>query len=422
MAPGPTTSSASRVEPVSLDALEDTDAPQRMATGLGELDRVLGAGLVSGSAVLVGGDPGIGKSTLALQLAAALSTAGESVLYVAGEEAPRQVRLRAERLGLADSPVSVLGATDVGAVVTAMTSLAPRLAVIDSVQTLATDRVASAPGSVGQLRESTAELLAHARTTGTALLLVGHVTKEGFLAGPRVLEHMVDTVLYFEGDRSHAYRVLRAVKNRFGPTGEIGVFEMRSEGLVEVPNPSAALLEARGREAPGSVVAPVLEGARPVLVEIQALVAPSNPGSARRTTVGVDHGRVAMLTAVMEKHLGLAMIAHDVFVNTAGGLRVVDPGADLAVVAALGSSYLDRPVAADTIVLGEVGLTGELRPVTQTEARLREAARLGFGRAVTPGRSARTAAPRIDGLDVVEADTVAEAWSLLAGDAPKSAT
>ncbi|MFT4571247.1 MAG: DNA repair protein RadA/Sms [Hyphomicrobiaceae bacterium] len=401
-------------EVVPLAAIESGDGEIRVASSIGELDRVLGGGLVRGSVVLLGGDPGIGKSTLALQLAGGLTRGGNGVLYVAGEEAPTQIRLRAERLGVARERVSVLPATDVNAIVAAMKKTRPALAIIDSVQTIYTKRVDSAPGSVTQLRESTAELIVAARALEVALLVIGHVTKEGFLAGPRVLEHMVDTVLYFEGERHGGFRILRAVKNRFGPTGEIGVFEMRSEGLAEVENPSEVLAGDMAREIAGSVVSAAMEGTRPVLVEIQALVAPSVPGSARRTTLGVDHQRVAMLAAVMEKHMGLAMIQHDLFVNTAGGVRIDDPGVDLAVVAALASSYLERPLAPGSLVLGEVGLTGEVRAVSRIEARLAEASRLGVKRAIIPARDVeRLGKRRPKGMELIGIESAARAAEVL---------
>lgn len=396
-----------------LEVEADGDA-LRCPSSIGELDRVLGGGLVAGSAVLLGGDPGIGKSTLALQLAAGLARAGHGVLYVAGEEAATQVRLRAERLGAGAEGISVLSATSVDAIAEVLGEMRPRLAVIDSIQTVYTSRVDSAPGSVTQLREASAELLTVARALGVALLLVGHVTKEGYLAGPRVLEHMVDTVLYFEGERHGGFRILRGVKNRFGPTGEIGVFEMQSRGLVEVLNPSEVLAGDLAREVCGSVISACLEGTRPMLVEIQALVAPSVPGSARRTTLGVDHQRVAMLAAVMEKHMGLAMIAHDLFVNTAGGIRVDDPGADLAIVAALASSYLERPLGAGSLVLGEVGLAGEVRPVGRVEARLAEGVRLGLKRAIVPARDIKRLKQSVGrGIELVGVENVREAADAL---------
>jgi DNA repair protein RadA/Sms len=393
-----------------LAEIEGDAAGERLATGLGELDRVLGGGLVAGSAVLVGGEPGVGKSTLAIQFAAGIAR-GAPVLYVSGEEAALQVRRRAERLGLPLEGILVLADIDVDAILRAMRDARPAAVIVDSVQTIRTPRIESAPGSVSQLREATAELITGARTLQSALWLIGHVTKEGAVAGPRVLEHMVDAVLYFEGDQHGAFRILRAVKNRFGPTGELGVFEMQGTGLVEVANPSQVLTGQAGREAPGSVISACIEGSRPLLVEIQALVSPSHPGAARRTTVGVDHARVAMLAAVLEKHLGLSMVSQDVFVNTAGGVRIDDPGVDLAVLASLASSYLDKAIPRRTLVLGEVGLTGEVRPVSQLRARLREAARLGFTRAVV---GAEDAAKHSDtGLEVRTVASVTEAWDAL---------
>jgi DNA repair protein RadA/Sms len=399
-----------------LSEVEQAADGARISTGSAELDRVLGGGLVRGSAVLLGGDPGIGKSTIALQLAGGVGKAGRgaSVLYVAGEEAPAQVKLRAERLGVDGSRILVLAATDTPGIVAAIAEHTPAVAVIDSVQTVHTPRVESAPGSVGQLREATAELVTAAREHGSALVLIGHVTKEGAIAGPRVLEHMVDTVLYFEGDKNHVFRILRAVKNRFGAANEIGVFEMVATGLREVTNPSEAFTGSGRREAAGSVVTSCMEGSRPLLVEVQALVAPSAPGSARRTALGVDHGRVAMLAAVMERRLGLAMIAQDIFVNTLGGVRVDDPGTDLAVIAALASSYVDRALPADAVVVGEVALTGEVRPIGQPRVRLQEASRLGFCRAVVPAAAADQA--RAAGIkSVFGVESVEEAWDVLTG-------
>ncbi len=405
-----------RVVPVALDAVELSAGGRRLETGIAELDRVLGGGLVPGGALLLGGDPGIGKSTLAMQMAAAVgsnSAAQGGALYVCGEESASQVALRAERLGVGKRGIVTLSAIDTGSILDAFASLKPDLVIVDSIQTVVSPNLDSAPGSVSQVREASAELVAAAREHGAATVLVGHVTKEGYIAGPRVLEHLVDTVLYFEGDRNHAYRILRAVKNRFGAANEIGVFEMLADGLAEVANPSEVFLGARGTPTSGSVVGCAIEGSRPVLVEIQALVVPSNPGSARRTALGVDHGRVAMLAAVMEKRMGLSMIAQDIFVNTAGGVKIVDPGADLAVIAALASSYLDRPLAATTVVLGEVGLTGEVRPVSQVRARIKEAARLGFGRAVIPQASAEQARAERADIEIAGVASVAEAWQAI---------
>ncbi len=361
----------------------------RRTTGIAELDRVLGGGLVQGSLILLGGDPGIGKSTLTLQACSALARTGLAVLYVAGEESPEQVRLRADRLGLADPGVLILPETNTEAVVEQIRATKPGAVVIDSIQTLHTSSLASAPGSVGQVRESAALLAGHCKASGTACILIGHVTKEGALAGPRVLEHLVDTVLYFEGDGAHALRVLRAVKNRFGSTNEVGVFEMGEGGLAEVANPSAAFLAERPAEAPGSAVLATLEGSRPVLVEIQALVSRSALAMPRRTAIGLDPGRVALLLAVLEKRARMPLHDQDVFLNVAGGLRVDEPAADLAVVAAVASSARGTPLARDVAVWGEVGLTGEVRSAARAEARVREAVRQGYGRCVLPAGNLR---------------------------------
>jgi DNA repair protein RadA/Sms len=408
-----TTAGRPAAEAVPLDSVDTDREGARVMTGIGELDRVLGGGLVAGSAVLLGGDPGIGKSTLSLELAAAVAKGNRSVVYVAGEEAPAQIRLRAERLGAATTNVLVLAATSTTDIAAALVKHEPALAIIDSVQTVYTQRVESAPGSVSQLREASAELVTVARECGSTLLLIGHVTKEGYLAGPRVLEHLVDTVLYFEGDKNYVFRILRAVKNRFGPAGEIGVFEMASDGLREVENPSAAFAGSDRKTAPGSVVSACVEGSRSLLVEIQALVAPSHPGSARRTALGIDPQRVAMLVAVMERKLGLAMISQDVFLNTVGGVRIDDPGVDLAIVAALASSYHNRPLPSDLAVIGEVGLTGEVRPVSQARARAREAARLGFGRLVVPSGSIEQIGAMSE-VQIAGVASVEQAWEELA--------
>src|SRR5690349_2236047 len=361
----------------------------RRPTGLGELDRVLGGGLVQGSVILVGGDPGIGKSTLALQACGALARQGGAALYVAGEESPEQVRMRADRLGMAEGGVLIVAESGAEAVAELIERSRPAAVVVDSIQTLATAALASAPGSVGQVRESAAVLVAACKASGVACFLIGHVTKEGTLAGPRVLEHLVDTVLYFEGDGAHALRVLRAVKNRFGSTNEVAVFEMGEGGLAEVLNPSAAFLAERPAGAPGSAVLATLEGSRPVLVGIQALVSRSGLAMPRRTTIGLDPGRVALLLAVLEKRMRMPLHDQDVFLNVAGGLRVDEPAADLAVVAAVVSSARSRAIAADVVVWGEVGLTGEVRGVGRAEARLRESARQGFRRCILPASTAR---------------------------------
>jgi len=359
----------------------------RRETGIAELDRVLGGGLVPGSLILVGGDPGIGKSTLMLQAGERLAATGLCVLYVTGEESPEQTRLRFDRIGARAETLWLVAETSLERIEAFVEEHKPDVLVIDSVQTLFTEALASAPGSVGQLREVTARLLGLSKGRHMACFLVGHVTKDGAIAGPRVLEHMVDTVLYLEGERGHSFRILRAVKNRFGSTNEIGTFEMRGSGLEEVRNPSALFLAERVTGAPGSVVAASYEGTRPVLVEVQALVSPSHLATPRRTAIGADGARLALLLAVLEKKAGLFFAGNDVFVNVAGGLRLDEPAVDLAVVAALASSHREQAPDPGTIVFGEVGLAGEVRGVVGADARVAEARQLGFVRAVVPSRN-----------------------------------
>jgi DNA repair protein RadA/Sms len=395
------------------------EPPPRVGVGIAELDRVLGGGLVPASAVLVGGDPGIGKSTLLLQAAAALARGGQPVLYVSGEESIEQVRLRAKRLGVTDAPIDLAAAVNLRDIAASLDGARsgprPALVVIDSIQTMWLDQIDSAPGTVAQVRATAFELIRLAKQRGFALVLVGHVTKDGAIAGPRVLEHMVDAVLYFEGERGHQFRILRAVKNRFGATDEIGVFEMTELGLAEVANPSALFLAERRGNIAGSAVFAGLEGTRPVLMEVQALLSAAGGGGVpRRQVIGWDGGRLSMLLAVLETRCGLRLGAVDVYLNVAGGLRVAEPAADLAVAAAIASAAGDRPTSAGTVYFGEVGLSGEVRQVAQAEARLKEAAKLGFDTACLPRRVARggrvPAAP--DGLRLVEvghlADLVAE--------------
>ena len=372
------------IELAALDA--EVALPPRTPFGIPELDRALGGGLVAGSATLIGGDPGIGKSTLLLQAAAQLARAGHGVAYVSGEEAADQVRLRAQRLGLGDAPVRLAAATSTRDILTTLgQGTPPALLVIDSIQTMHSDLIEGAPGTVSQVRASAQELIRVAKERGTAVVLVGHVTKDGTIAGPRVLEHMVDTVLAFEGERSHQYRILRSLKNRFGGTDEIGVFAMQGSGLVEVTNPSALFLTQRDEGVTGATVFPALEGTRPVLVEIQALVVRLARGATpRRAVGGWDSGRLAMILAVLEARCGLSFSTCEVYLNVAGGYRVQDPAADLAVAAALVSALSERPVPADAVAFGEIALSGELRPVAHANLRLKEAAKLGFERALLP--------------------------------------
>ena len=378
----------------------------RRTTGIGEFDRVTGGGLVPGSALLIGGDPGIGKSTLLLQVTAALAGAARAA-YISGEEAIDQLKLRADRLGLRAAPVALATATSVRDIASSLDAAgAADVVVLDSVQTIYLDSLESAPGTVAQVRACAQELIRLAKQRGFVLFLVGHVTKEGMIAGPRVLEHMVDTVLYFEGERGHQFRILRAVKNRFGATDEIGVFEMTDGGLKEVVNPSALFLAERERDVPGSCVFAGVEGTRPVLLEIQALTAPTSLGTPRRAVVGWDTGRLAMIIAVLEARCGLAFGAADVYLNVAGGLRISEPAADLAVAAALASAHLGRALPADTVVFGEIGLAGEVRAVARADARLKEAAKLGFARAMVPER--RGAGGGVVGIAAEELRHVAE--------------
>ena len=385
-----------------VDLGSETPDPPRLVTGIDELDRVAGGGLVPGSAILVGGDPGIGKSTLLLQAAARLAASGASTVYISGEEAAGQVRRRARRLGLADSPVRLAAETSLEVILDGLRKESPDVAVLDSIQTLWSDQLAAAPGTVAQVRACAQELVRFAKKRNTVVILVGHVTKDGQIAGPRVVEHMVDAVLYFEGERTHQFRILRAVKNRFGPADEIGVFEMAESGLQEVSNPSALFLDGRGANTSGAAVFAGMEGTRPVLTEIQALVAPAAFGTPRRAVVGWDSGRLAMVLAVLEARCGLGFGGRDVYLNVAGGLKIAEPAADLAVAAALISSFLDTPLPGDGVVFGEIALSGDVRPVGRTEARLKEAAKLGFNRALAP-QGSDGAGLRIDSVDTVQA-------------------
>jgi len=401
--------------PVALGDVRDPEHARR-PVGIAEMDRVLGGGLVPGSVVLVGGEPGIGKSTLVLQAAAGVVASGGDVLYASGEESPAQVRLRASRLGLlateAASRVRLLAESEVGRIVDAARDLAPALLVVDSIQTATTEELDGPAGSVGQVRQSALRLTELAKESGTTVILVGHVTKDGTLAGPKTLEHLVDAVLTLEGERYAALRVLRTVKNRFGSTDEVGVFEMREDGLAEVADPARAFLAEHEVDAPGSVVVPTMEGTRPLLVEVQALVAPAGYGNPRRTTAGLDSNRLALLVAVLARRAGVALGSHDVYASVAGGLHVDEPATDLALAAALASSLRDRPIDRGTVAVGEVGLLGELRPVAGIERRLREAGRLGFRRAVVP-RGGQGRAGEVPGLDIVAVGSVREALEAL---------
>jgi len=397
-------------QPEPITALRPA-SEARGSCGIGELDRVLGGGVVPGAVVLIGGDPGIGKSTLVLQALAELARRGPA-LYVSGEESPQQIKMRADRLGIAAPQLLVLAETSVESVLEHAQAVQPVVLAIDSIQTVFSEQLGAAPGSIGQVRESAAQLVQFAKRHGLATVLVGHVTKEGAFAGPRVLEHMVDTVLYFEGDRGHSFRILRAVKNRFGSTNEIGVFEMKENGLQAVANPSALFLAERPVDVPGSVVVASIEGTRPILVELQALVSPSSLGTPRRTTLGMDHNRVALLVAILEKKMGLQLTGHDIFLNVAGGVQLDEPAADLGAVLAVASSFLNRPVDPHTLIAGEVGLAGEVRAIGQAEARAREGAKLGFRRCVLPETSRRQL-PAIDGVAMCGVQSLNEAWELL---------
>jgi DNA repair protein RadA/Sms len=377
---------ATGAAPLALHTIA-TQPDDRTPTGISELDRVLGGGLVPGAVILIGGDPGIGKSTLVLQALTKMSETGRKVLYVSGEESARQIRMRAERLGRLPENVLILAETSLEHINTHISECEPGVLVIDSVQTVYSSELESAPGSVSQLRETSSRLIQHAKRTDTATFLIGHVTKDGAIAGPRVLEHMVDTVLYFEGDRGHSYRILRAVKNRFGSTDEIGVFEMSAAGLVEVTSPSELFISERRNQSPGSAVIPSMEGTRPILIEIQALVAPTPLAMPRRTAIGIDQNKTSLLIAVLEKKIGIKLFNQDVFINVAGGIRVNEPAVDLGIVAAIISSRLDQQVPPDMVLCGEVGLTGEVRAVSQVSSRINEAARLGFKRCILPETS-----------------------------------
>ena len=408
---GQKSSGEKQVQAVTLSSVT-TDEDERMKTELVELDRVLGGGIVPGSLVLVGGDPGIGKSTLLLQVCQKFSAMNKKVLYISGEESLKQIKLRANRMGEFSENLYLLCETSLNLIQTAIEREKPDVVVIDSIQTMYNEEIGSAPGSVSQVRESTNVFMQLAKGMNIAIFIVGHVTKEGTVAGPRVLEHMVDTVLYFEGDRHASYRILRGVKNRFGSTNEIGVFEMRKEGLVEVENPSEFMLSGKPENASGSVVACAMEGTRPMLMEIQALVCKSNFGMPRRTAAGIDYNRVNLLMAVLEKRVGLPLSGYDAYVNIAGGIRMNEPAVDLGIIMAVASSYKNRPVSEDTIVFGEVGLSGEVRAVTMPEQRVAEAKKLGFKVCVVPEVSLKSIG-KVEGIEVIGVKSVNQTMNLL---------
>ncbi len=388
------------------------DKDVRDRTGMSEFDRTLGGGVVPGSLVLIGGDPGIGKSTLILQVAQRLAQQGLRTLYISGEESVQQIKMRAQRISADSSELYLLNGTCLEDLIDRLDELAPRIIVIDSIQTIYTESLGSAPGSIGQVREVTSRLMGLAKGSGRAIFLIGHVTKDGAIAGPKVLEHLVDTVLYFEGDGSHMYRILRAVKNRFGPTNEIGVFEMMDNGLEEVGNPSKIFLEERASDVSGAVVISCMEGTRPLLVEMQALVCTSSLAIPRRTTIGVDPNRVSVLVAVLAKRGGVALSDKDIFINVAGGIKIYEPAIDLGIISTTASSFLNKPIPRKTVTFGEVGLSGEVRGVSQTEPRLKEAVKLGFSRCLLSKKSIKTLKTTVD-MELIGVSSVTELLEVL---------
>ena len=407
----PGVAAAKSTGPVPIDSVKLT-TEYRLFTGIMELDRVLGGGLVPGTLVLIGGDPGIGKSTLMLQAMYGLAQNGGKVLYASGEESIRQLRIRSKRLKAVSDSLLVVSEINVESILSMLESVKPDVLVVDSIQTAFNAELASAPGSVSQVREATVQLMMAAKSTGIPIFLVGHVTKDGAIAGPRLLEHMVDTVLYFEGDRNHMFRILRAVKNRFGSTNEIGVFEMNEKGLEGIANPSEVFLSERPASAPGSVVTASMEGTRPILVELQALAGSTSFGNPRRTILGLDQNRVALLVAIMEKKLGLNLMGHDIFMNVAGGVKVDEPAVDMGIVSAIASSFLDKPVSEGNVVLGEVGLTGEVRAISHIDIRIAECKKMGFKRCLVPQSNLKRAG-KVSGIDVVGIKNVSEAMEYL---------
>jgi DNA repair protein RadA/Sms len=403
--------SASPSRPVPMDTVAIGQV-RRLSTGIQEFDRVLGGGLVPGSLILIGGDPGIGKSTLMLQVSHKLASHKHKLLYISGEESVQQIKLRSDRLGIRSDGLWVVSETGLESIRAMANEMVPDVMVVDSVQTIFTPELTSAPGSVSQVREATMHLMLLAKRTGIPIFLVGHVTKDGAIAGPRLLEHIVDTVLYFEGGQNNMFRILRAVKNRFGSTNEIGVFEMKDNGLCEVANPSSVFLPERPCLVAGSVVTASIEGSRPILLEIQGLVSRSSFGTSRRTVLGVDYNRVSLLVAVMEKKLGLHLMNHDIFVNVAGGVKIDEPAVDLGIVSVIASSFLDKPVEGHTAVVGEIGLTGEVRAISRVESRVHEAAKMGFERCLLPDDNLKHL-KRPDGMQIIGVKTVSEAVDLL---------
>ena len=401
------------VGPLPLQEIESGDE-NRLLTNVAEFDRILGGGVVAGSVILVGGDPGIGKTTLLLQILPHLAEGAEKVLYVSGEESPRQIKMRCDRLGIRSEALLILPETNLEEVLKAVQAVAPVALVLDSIQTAFTSHLTSAPGSISQVQEVAAQLMFYAKRSGTPVFLIGHVTKDGTIAGPRTLEHIVDTVLYFEGEKGQAYRILRAVKNRFGSTNEIGVFEMTDAGLTEVTNPSAWFLSERPQKATGSVVVACLEGTRPILIELQALVSPTTFAIPRRMANGVEGNRIALLIAVMEIRMGLNLAGQDVYVNVVGGLRIEEPALDLGIVSAVTSSFRNRPISPTTVVFGEVGLGGEIRAVGQAETRLKEAAKMGFQRCLLPERNI-SKLPPIESMELIGVAEVGEALNAVLG-------
>lgn len=402
---------AYHTEAIPIDSVEIA-VENRVLTGINEFDRVLGGGIIGGSLVLIGGDPGIGKSTLLLQVLQQMAAKGHKVLYVSGEESIRQLKMRSQRLGAVCSNLLAASEIDMDSILNMIESIKPDAVVIDSIQTTYSQDVMSAPGSVSQVREATLKFMVMSKRSGVPVFLIGHVTKEGAIAGPRLMEHMVDTVLYFEGDQNHVFRILRAVKNRFGSTNEIGVFEMKESGLAEVANPSAVFLAERAANAPGSVVTACMEGSRPILVELQALISSAGYGTPRRTILGLDYNRVSLLVAVMEKKLGLNMTGNDIFMNVAGGVKISEPAVDLGIVSAVASSFLDRPVPEGTLLVGEVGLAGEVRGVSHLENRVAEVKKMGFTKCIVPKNSLKTVTKMKD-IEVVGISNLSEVMEIL---------